>query len=270
MLTCKAVANEMKSVPFSTNTLNFSTICSEEHRITAGRFDDLVAQIDDQLGEKFFSIYPDNLSVPDDVWRELVQDHPKFAPYIERIKGRTTLWVPNDEGKPRLQEAYRNVSPGGSCGETPSTFRQFSRAALRTIVAHKYRFNSEQFEDFQTGMFVVGENVKKYGGPPPVNLEALVEVNPDAWEIPTSQRVEEMAARIKNDIREQKRERLRDLGRVLLGERRLNTSAAASAIKSILPPILVNLVIFFLGFDYWLTRKYGKSNTMVNDVIPTS
>ncbi|KAK2751510.1 hypothetical protein CKAH01_17891 [Colletotrichum kahawae] len=47
-------------------------------------------------------------------------------------------------------------------------------------------------------------------------------------------------------------------------------SAAASAIKSILPPILVNLVIFFLGFDYWLTRKYGKSNTMVNDVIPTS
>ncbi|KAK2772143.1 heterokaryon incompatibility protein het-6-like protein [Colletotrichum kahawae] len=54
--------------------------------------------------------------------------------------------------------------------------------------------------------------------------------------------------------------------------RRSNTasSAAASAIKSILPPILVNLVIFSLGFDYWLTRKYGKSNTMVNDVIPTS
>ncbi|KAH9226950.1 hypothetical protein K456DRAFT_58386 [Colletotrichum gloeosporioides 23] len=111
MFTCKAVANELRTVPFSAITLNFSTICSEEYRMTAGRFDDLVAQIHDQLGEKFFSIYPDNLSVPDDVWRELVQDHPKFAPYIERIKGRTTLWVPNDEGKPRLRDAYRNVSP---------------------------------------------------------------------------------------------------------------------------------------------------------------
>ncbi|KAI8188033.1 hypothetical protein K4K52_005243 [Colletotrichum sp. SAR 10_76] len=109
MLTCKAVANELRTAPFSTNTLNFSTICSEEHRITAGLFDDLVAQIHDQLGEKFFGIYPDNLSVPDDVWRELVQDHPKFAPYIERIKGRTTLWVPNDEGKLTLRDAYRNL-----------------------------------------------------------------------------------------------------------------------------------------------------------------
>ncbi|KAF5490049.1 hypothetical protein CGCS363_v012703 [Colletotrichum siamense] len=238
MLTCKAVANELRTVPFSTNTLNFSTICSEECRITAGRFDDLVAQLHDQLGEKFFSIYPDNLSVPDDVWRELVQDHPKFAPYIERIKGRTTLWVPNDEGKLRLRDAYRNVSPAGSCGETPSTFRQFSRAALCTIVAHKDRFSREQFEDFQTGMFVVGENVKKYGGPPPVNLEALVEVNPDPWEVPTSKRVEEMAGRIKNDDRELKRKRLRDLDQVLFGPRMLDTSlikyhysAAATAIR---------------------------------------
>lgn len=30
----------------------------------------------------------------------------------------------------------------------------------------------------------------------------------------------------------------------------VDISAAASAIKSILPPILINLVIFFLGFNY--------------------
>ncbi|KAF4820407.1 hypothetical protein CGCTS75_v011330 [Colletotrichum tropicale] len=144
MLTCKAVANELRTVPFSTNTLNFSTICSEEHRVTAGRFGDLIMRISKQLGEKLHNIYPDNLSVPDDVWEELTRDHPRFAPYLGMIKGRANKWWTNDQGKLRQHSDWRNVSPTGCCGETPSVFRDFSHTAIQTILQRYYLIKPNQ------------------------------------------------------------------------------------------------------------------------------
>ncbi|KAF4868644.1 hypothetical protein CGCSCA1_v012163 [Colletotrichum siamense] len=197
MLTCKAVANELRTVPFSTNTLNFSTICSEEHRVTAGRFGDLIMRISKQLGEKLHNIYPDNLSVPDDVWEELTRNHPRFAPYLGMIKGRANKWWTNDQGKLRQHSDWRNVSPTGCCGETPSVFRDFSRAAMQTILAHKDRFSPEQFSNFQNGVFVLGEE-RRNDGPYPAHLERLAGLNPDPWEIPTRQRVDDMMDLIRN------------------------------------------------------------------------
>ncbi|KAF9881881.1 hypothetical protein CkaCkLH20_01027 [Colletotrichum karsti] len=173
MLTCKTIAKEMKGVALSSNTLNFSTELSEEHRRTAGRFGELVKTLYNTQGTKMNQIYPNFLSIPDDLWRKLSEIDPKFAPYVDLIR-RRPHW--ND------RRAVDNVGPPGSCGETPSVFRRFVRSALQTLVSHRHCFDAQEFENFERGRRISDA----------IRLEKLTNLNPDLWAIPSAQEVELM------------------------------------------------------------------------------
>ncbi|KAF9880637.1 hypothetical protein CkaCkLH20_01679 [Colletotrichum karsti] len=179
MLTCKAIAKELKPIPFLVNTLNFSTVQPEEHRATTGRFGCLLAAVHMLPGETLHRIFPDTLSVPDDVWEEISKVDPKFAPYVEAIKGRSAK-VPHRVHGRRM---YRNVGPSGSCGETPSVFRKFAHSAVRIILDHKDRLDPEQYAKFN-------------------GFEGLVDVHLDPWEIPTPKRLEELVSYLPKELAE--------------------------------------------------------------------
>ncbi|GKT88971.1 hypothetical protein CT0861_07137 [Colletotrichum tofieldiae] len=170
MLTCKSVAKEMKGIAMSSNIITFSTFHSQEHQAIAGRFGVMIRTLHSKREHKWDHIHPDTLSVPEDIWRELSEAHPRFAPYVDVVKNRSNIYTVQ----------WDNVGPAGSCGETPSVFRSFIRSALQTIAAYKHRFNVEQLGRFENGKYDFDHTP----------LESLVNVNPNLWTIPTLQELE--------------------------------------------------------------------------------
>ncbi|KZL86890.1 hypothetical protein CI238_09237 [Colletotrichum incanum] len=163
-LTCKSVAEEMRGMALASNTINFSTFHSQEHQAIAGRFDVMISTVHSQRQFKWNHIHPDTLSVPNDIWGDLSKAHPNFAPYVDMVKDRSNMHTVQ----------WDNVGPPGSCGETPSVFRDFIRSALQTIVAYKHRFDIEQLTRFENNKYDVDHTP----------LGNLVNLNPNLWTIP--------------------------------------------------------------------------------------
>ncbi|KAF3804755.1 hypothetical protein GCG54_00012248, partial [Colletotrichum gloeosporioides] len=173
MLTCKRVAREAMGIPLSTNTLNFSAVCSEEHRVTAGRFDNFLNILHQWQGAKVNDIFPDTIIIPDDIWNELSEINPKFAPYVELLKQRTQCLA-------SFRRWTSSTGPPGSCGETPSTFRKWVCSVLQTLWKHRHRFGEENFALFEAGSGWGPGSYRK------TQISRLVNVNLDPWEIPSS------------------------------------------------------------------------------------
>lgn len=183
-LTCKKLAKETNGIALSSNALRFVAVCPEdqEQRETAGRFGLALTELHLTQSSKLDQIYPDTLSVPDDIWKEISAIEPRLAPYVDFLRRRPNGWrimefsngtrgsVPSIIERPE-------IGYPGTCGETPSGFRKFVRSALEILLANKHRFESEEFPRFEKGVL-----------PPHVTqIEGIVGINPSAWEIPTLQ-----------------------------------------------------------------------------------
>ncbi|KAF0317435.1 hypothetical protein GQ607_015387 [Colletotrichum asianum] len=182
MLTCKRVTREARGIALSSNILNFSSVCSEEHRITAGRFDTFLNLLHRRRDNKVNEIFPDVLSITEDIWKELSGINPKFAPYMDLLRHRPNAWQIMEDGhRERAPKTMPTLGPPGSCGETPSTSREWVRSVLQTLLKHRHRFGEEQFTLFETGW-------SKYRFME-TQIASLVNVNPDPWMIPSSPQV---------------------------------------------------------------------------------
>ncbi|KAK2041982.1 hypothetical protein LZ31DRAFT_596763 [Colletotrichum somersetense] len=181
MLTCKAVAGEMKGLALYSNSIYFSTPYSEEHPATAGRFGFLLNELAYARGRLVKRIHPDTLRVPDDMPASLKEAHLRFAPYLDLLLDR-----------PRPRSYFygwldTDVEPHGCCGETSSAFRHFIRAVLLDIVANRHRFDAGQLEDFELGQLPSLNECL-----PHIDIRRVFDINPNSWDIPTSHVVEEM------------------------------------------------------------------------------
>ncbi|KAF5527506.1 hypothetical protein CGCA056_v001755 [Colletotrichum aenigma] len=196
MLTCKRVAREARGIALSTNILNFSSVCSEEHRITAGRFDTFLNLLHCRRDCKIDEIFPDVLSITEDIWKELSEIDPKFTPYLGLLKRRSNGWQITEDGRrERAPKAMPTIGPPGSCGETPSISREWVRSVLQTLLEHRHHFGEEQFTLFEIGWseYRFMEN----------QIASLVNVNPDPWEIPSPpQRVNDLIQSLGNPFEE--------------------------------------------------------------------
>ncbi|KAK2031042.1 hypothetical protein LX32DRAFT_637549 [Colletotrichum zoysiae] len=194
MLTCKKVAMEMKGLALSSNSIYFSTVYSEDHRGTAGRFGLLIKELSDARGRLVNRIHPDILSVPHDMLERLKEAYPRFAPYLDLLPDRRRLrrhmegWLETD------------VGPPGCCGETPSAFRQFQRAVLQDIADNRHRFDAEQLEDFEDGLFKLEIEAMCL---PYIEIGRVLDVDPNPWDIPTAYGVEVMISSAGSEVEEQ-------------------------------------------------------------------
>ncbi|TDZ24499.1 hypothetical protein Cob_v003282 [Colletotrichum orbiculare MAFF 240422] len=168
MRTCKAIAREMKGVALASNTLNFSTFYSEDHRTAAGRFDIMINEFHSLMGF-FFEKAGHASFVPDDVWAEMRRAYPMFGPYIDVVKSKPSII---------------NLGPEGSCGETPSVFRSFIQFAMQTITSHEDLLDPKLYARFRND-FCKRDS-----------FESGVNFNVDTWIIPTAHMVEDMGAKI--------------------------------------------------------------------------
>ncbi|TDZ28840.1 hypothetical protein C8035_v003958 [Colletotrichum spinosum] len=164
MRTCKAIAREMKGVALASNTLNFSTFYSEDHRTAAGRFDIMINEFHSLMGF-FFEKAGHASFVPDDVWAEMRRAYPMFGPYIDVVKSKPSII---------------NLGPEGSCGETPSVFRSFIQFAMQTITSHEDLLDPKLYARFRND-FCKRDS-----------FESGVNFNVDTWIIPTAHMVEDM------------------------------------------------------------------------------
>ncbi|KAK1843124.1 hypothetical protein CCHR01_14230 [Colletotrichum chrysophilum] len=181
MLTCKKIASETRGLALSSNILNFVAVCpsEKEHRAVAGRFGLALTTLSQRRSHKLHQIYPDTLNIPDDIWRDISEIEPKLAPYVELLQRRPNGWRVMDGASHMMPTIIERPEIGwpGTCGETPSVFRKFARSALQVLLANKDRFEPEEFLQFERGMLRWHET--EHAG--------IVGVNPDAWEIPTTQ-----------------------------------------------------------------------------------
>lgn len=171
-LACKRIASETRGLALSSNTLNFSTFHSQKHHAAAGRFHLLVEYLWIDRGEAITDIEPGVMVLPDDIWDDIATAHPRFAPYVDVCRNRpdrSTTWTWD-----------ANVGPPGSCGDTPSAFRDFIFSAFRTIVSNKHRLDKDQ-------LFKLRE---MYEGGPVRTFEPLIHANPDPWSIIDAESVE--------------------------------------------------------------------------------
>ncbi|CAI0655377.1 unnamed protein product [Colletotrichum noveboracense] len=181
MLTCKRIAREAMGIALSTNTLKFLAVCSEKHRVTAGRFDNFLNILHQWQDAKVNDIFPDTIIIPDDIWNELSEINPKFAPYVELLKQRPNAWQVSEDGRRQLVSNPKpTIGPPGSCGETPSIFRKWVHSVLQTLWKHRHRFGEEDFALFEAGLGWGPGSFRK------AQISSLVNVNLDPWEIPSS------------------------------------------------------------------------------------
>ncbi|KAH0428495.1 hypothetical protein CcaCcLH18_08957 [Colletotrichum camelliae] len=204
MLTCKKIANETRGLALSSNVLNFVAVCpsDQDHRSVAGRFGLALRKLDHTRSSKLNQIYPDMLSVPDDIWKEISEIEPRLAPYVDFLRRRPNGWrmmaLPDGTQRPMPSIIERpEIGCPGTCGETPSVFRRFVRSALGILLANKHRFGPEEFSRFEKEVFPWHE----------ARIEGIVGVNPDAWEIPASKDLDryldEMGSVTAADIKKQ-------------------------------------------------------------------
>ncbi|KAF6804319.1 hypothetical protein CSOJ01_10288 [Colletotrichum sojae] len=183
-LTCKRIASETKDLALSSNTLNFSTFHSPEHNAATGRFGLLIENLADHRGSRIDRIEPHILSIPDNIWDDIAKAHPRFAQYVEFRKNRPDPRITQEQ----VQQA--NVGSPGSCGDTPSAFRDFIFSALQTIMSHRSRLDPQQLADACRG----------YDRAPTVRPEALVRHNPSPWTIIDNKRIEEILSQTDSEV----------------------------------------------------------------------
>ncbi|KAF6808806.1 hypothetical protein CSOJ01_07274 [Colletotrichum sojae] len=142
-LACRRIASETRGLALSSNVLNFSTVYSDN--ATAGR----------------------------GIWDDIAKAHPRFAQYVELRRNRPNRRINSI--------TVANVGPPGSCGETPSAFRNFICSVLETFKSNQDRLDPEQVKHWICG----------YAEEPPYRLETLLGVNPSPWKTMSSDRIEE-------------------------------------------------------------------------------
>ncbi|KAF6810134.1 hypothetical protein CPLU01_15378 [Colletotrichum plurivorum] len=114
-LACKRIASETRGLALSSNILNFSTVYSDN--ATAGRFDLLIRHLAAKLGRLISRLEPGYLIVPDGIWDDITKVHPRFAQYVEFRRNRPNRRI--------TSIPVAKVGHPGSCGDTPSAFRNF-------------------------------------------------------------------------------------------------------------------------------------------------
>ncbi|KXH28284.1 hypothetical protein CSIM01_09802 [Colletotrichum simmondsii] len=172
--TCKKAASDLDGLPLSLNTLTFSTIYSEKHRTTAGRFNLMVERLNWQRGRELDAICLNDGIGSDEVWAELLEAHPKFAPYLTLLRNRKANFN-------FAHVADINVGPDGSCGETPSVFRNFLHSALQMILYHRQQPDTKQSRDRKNCYADFKSSI---------GLESLVNLNPNPWAVPSREWLE--------------------------------------------------------------------------------
>ncbi|KAF9878591.1 C6 transcription factor [Colletotrichum karsti] len=167
MLTCKLVAKEMKGVILAANTLTFSTFYSDGERLNACHFGRLMDNLDNHLIGKLYQWA--TTCYKDDIAETITNAYPQFKPLLDLIRD-----------DPEFDGLWGLLSRR-SCGETPSTYREFVRFALRAVAKRRRRF-PKKFAKLS----------KNRSTHPKLPFKQLLKHIPEPWAIPTSEFVEEM------------------------------------------------------------------------------
>ncbi|TEA16437.1 hypothetical protein C8034_v001323 [Colletotrichum sidae] len=187
LLTCKTIACEMKGLALGANVLHFSTFYSDEHRTIAGRLDLIADRQANHMGHKvsdlaIHQLLPRALILPDDIWEELHETHPRFQPYLTALKEGLVM----EHGWPETN------------GEAPSAFRHFTRSVLQAVVRNQHRLDPEQFAHFDQVWYMqapppyLGSYNERLSTLEKSSNEKILGVNLALWEVPTSSEVEDM------------------------------------------------------------------------------
>ncbi|KAF1992659.1 hypothetical protein P154DRAFT_528316 [Amniculicola lignicola CBS 123094] len=121
MLTCKLVAAEMCGVALRENTITFTTACSEDFRIRAGRYSCI---LDDLWNTQAYMLAIAGAKITSNVTAHVARHYPMYSPIVERLGKRVTLETPQD----RYIELTSNTM-----GEAVSTHRSFLGSTLQLL-----------------------------------------------------------------------------------------------------------------------------------------
>ncbi|KAH0421845.1 hypothetical protein CcaCcLH18_13195 [Colletotrichum camelliae] len=202
--TCKLVAREMAGVALRTNTITFTTVTSEELRILAARFGQLMTGCFDS--ERTDLLRCSGHTIAESQNEELKLKYPQFAPLLDRMKQEGALSYLGQTGD-RL----------GPYGEAPSFYRAFQKDALAAIAS------SQVGREALTQYWL--ERCRKKAHLIPSLLVAQCKI--DHWDIPSVDDMEYLkSCQLENSTFVSRVTRLRD-------RTRYRFSAAAAAIHVI-------------------------------------